>query len=379
MILKKVIFLFLLLPITIYGQNRYLKQYNNLPVSIKKKYYLDDNNLSKSNLKIFFETDSLDISGLTIENIEFIDYFKNLTILNASDNEIIEIPQKIDVYNYKEINLSNNPISYTKITELKFNYKRREFVYDFDSTKTPVIYDFVPAKIKLKADHYYWWQNLSFEIKTILEENANIYIEDFNDIQPTELEKIINLEILVVANQNIEDLLFISELQNLVILDCSKNIITDLTPVYDLQKLGVLICNSNQINNLSGIEKLTELEVLDISENDISDIKNITNLKNLEYLDVSKNDISEIKNISKIQSLEFVNIAYNSIDDISELSEIETLNKIYCSEIDKKEIKAFKNNNKNKEIEMFGNNNKALYLSIFSLIFSASLFTVSFL
>jgi internalin A len=374
-----IIFFFFVFPVISYNQNSYRNKWNELPQILKEKLIVDSNNLTKKNIEYIFQSDSLNISNIDVDDIEFVVNFKNLKHLDVSDNKISGIPQDLYISNLETIDFSNTNISLTKIIEFKYNFKRGEFIYNFDTISSTIIFDKFPEKISVTSQHFNWWYDLTYEWKILLEKNANIYIEDLDDISLQELLQIINLEILIISDENVDDISPVAELKNLVIFDCSKNYIYNISPVFNLEKLGVLICNNNEIIDINGIKNLINLEVLIISKNQISKMEEFSNLSLIEYMDISENQITEINFTKALQHLEFLNIAYNPISDISFLENLTTLEKLYCSEIEKHQKKIMRKNKKEIEIIKLDKGRNAFYLSVFSVFFSLTAFSLSFL
>jgi len=361
------------------GQSKYTKKWNNLPEDWKLHFEKDEN-FSENEIfyKYIFTKDSLNLSSSDISDFEYLKLFKTPLYLDLSKTEINTISVLNDLA-FEKINLNNTNISQTKITEFLYGYKRGENIYSTQKTEIIVEYNFYPKELDVTREDFIWWQNLTSKWKLLIERNSDIYIDDLDNITPQELKTIINLNILSFIDENIDDLTPVSQLKNLVMIDFSKNMITDLSPLSELYNLGVIIGYENEITDLKCLQNLTNLEVMILSKNKISDVTILNLLTKIEYLDISYNQINETLNLNDLENLQFINFAYNPIQNIDNIINFNNLYKIICSDFDKNEINKTQKTLPKVEIINLDNGKSTIYLGLFSLIFSATIFSLGFL
>ncbi|MCK6694839.1 MAG: leucine-rich repeat domain-containing protein, partial [Thermoanaerobaculia bacterium] len=79
--------------------------------------------------------------------------------------------------------------------------------------------------------------------------------------------------------------------------------ISDISILEKLTNLNILDLNNNQISDIRILEKLTNLNTLDLSANQISDTRFLEKLTNLNILDLGINQISDIRFLEKLTNL----------------------------------------------------------------------------
>ncbi|CAL6089939.1 leucine-rich_repeat domain-containing protein [Hexamita inflata] len=149
-----------------------------------------------------------------------------------------------------------------------------------------------------------------------------------------------NGELKLEENENVQNLLFIDELNVAKIsLYGMKNVKFDVCPEnvkeliieecfgicltgIDQMKLSVLQINNCNINSLEPLRKLTELQQLELQYNKINDISILKNFQSITSLSLAYNritDISVLENLNMIQSL---NLNFNKIQNIKALKNL---------------------------------------------------------
>ena len=100
----------------------------------------------------------------------------------------------------------------------------------------------------------------------------------------TGLEHATDLQVLVLARNEIQDLSPLSGLTGLVFLNLGSNQIADLSPLAGLENLELLGLGNNQIVDVSPLAELINLKKLSLGGNQISDLSPLAELENLEDL-----------------------------------------------------------------------------------------------
>lgn len=111
-----------------------------------------------------------------------------------------------------------------------------------------------------------------------------------NIINLTGLEHAVNLQSLVTANNQIQDLHPLANLKEIHFLDLSGNQIVDVSPLAGLVSLEVLKLGGNQITDVSPLAGLVNLKYLSLAANQIVDASPLAALENLENLDIRWNE-----------------------------------------------------------------------------------------
>jgi len=351
MILKKILYLLLIILFStnLFSQKKYVRKWEKLPPNWKFALFNDSTKIVNTEiLKSIFENDTLYLQNSNIDDLKYLNLFRRLVYVNLAGNNISDFPDKVSAYKYNYINLENNNISYSKICEFKYNYKRGETFYSPDFYEIKIIASSKPNNIKVEKRHFDWWNKLEENWKTLLEENANFYIQNYNDITHEELKKILNIEIFTCNNQNINNLIPLKELKNLVIIDCSKNSIIDLKPLSELSNLGIINCSNNLISDLEPLKNLINIEILNFSNNKISDLTPIQYLKKIQFLNCSSNQITDLQYITNFQNLNTLLMAYNPILDLDVLNNSKNLDNLIVSNLKNSTINKLSNKNLNK-------------------------------
>ena len=138
----------------------------------------------------------------------------------------------------------------------------------------------------------------------------------------------------VVGFVNIDtpiDCKLIQKLKDLEFLILHRNQISDISFLKELTKLSTLYLSSNEISDFSILKKFTNLSSLNLRSNKISDISFLKEFTNLSSLDLSSNEISDFSILKKFTKLSSLNLSYNKISDISFLKELTNLSSLNLS------------------------------------------------
>ena len=219
-------------------------------------------------------------------------YEKNLTELDLSDNQLIQLPPEItELKNLTTLNLSFNQLTRisSKIEELK---------------------------------------NLT-----------TLYLSDNQLIQlPPEITELKNLTTLyLVRNQLTQLPPEITELKNLTTLYLVRNQLTQLPPeITELKNLTTLYLVRNQLTQLPPeIEELNDLTTLYLTGNQLTQLPlEITELKNLTILNLSGNKLTQLPSeIKELKNLTELELSRNKLIQLPiEITELTKISKLILSE-----------------------------------------------
>ena len=118
------------------------------------------------------------------------------------------------------------------------------------------------------------------------------------------LESAINLELLILAQNDIRDIRPLANLPNLTFLDLGGNAISDISPLAGLIRLEALGLWSNQIVEVSPLARLVNLKGLSLNNNQIADISPLVALTSLKELNVANNVIVDLSPLTELVNIE---------------------------------------------------------------------------
>lgn len=243
----------------------------------------------------------------THNNFKNINELKELTHLNISKSQLIQVPiWLIELKNLKSIHAEEN-----KITDfLKYDIKYLQNLEEIDLSSNKL--KEIPIGIH--------------ELKYL--KKLNVALNEINEI-PEWMKNNQSLTFFNICVNKIKELPFwIKSLNNLEELYLCDNPTMELpSSLGDFSKLKILsISNVNLPNSKitktptipEFIFKLNQLEVLSANENKLKFIsENISNLKNLKKLDVSVNEFSEFPNqINELKNLELLSMSFNHLNKL---------------------------------------------------------------
>ncbi|WP_440121257.1 leucine-rich repeat domain-containing protein [Tenacibaculum sp. Ill] len=303
--------------------------------------------------------DRLNLDNKNISSLDGIQFFKNLEVLNCSDNSIKKIDysqtstltklrfltarrnqiSSVDVRNCAlwGLRLEDNPIKHAYLTgPSTFQMEAQWGIYfDLDVIEYVCISNAQYMPQSNGVDHRGFWDRIGSALHigecTIVtcpiinfpDPNfKQALVEDYDtdgdgEICIDEAEKITLIG--NYNNKNISDLTGIEYLTNLTVLYLNSNKLTSVDFSNNL-KLRNLSLSYNQISSIN-IENNLALESLDLSNNLLTNI-NINNNKNLRSIFINDNKISKL-DASNLTKLFYINTTHNPF--------LTTLNTTNCS------------------------------------------------
>ena len=111
-----------------------------------------------------------------------------------------------------------------------------------------------------------------------------------------------------------------SDLEALTTLEASNWGIQDLTGLEHCVNLEMLVLAGNNISDISALAGLTNLQQLHLAQNNISDISSLADLTNLQKLYLNDNNISDISSLvenSGLSAGDTVNLGGDPLNDPS--------------------------------------------------------------
>lgn len=219
---------------------------------------------------------NLKANNLNISNLEGMQHFVNLQVLDLSNNQIsqINLGQNLKLY---ELNIGNNLVTNLNLspnTSLRFLYVYKNNLNQLNITQN-----------------------------TILE----VLVADFNKLASIDLSRntVINS---VGLNNNLLTQINLSANARLTDLDISYNPISGLS-LSGNSLLTSLACQSCKLSGI-GVSNLTNLSYLDVSKNTISSVS-LTNNVALKTLNLSNNNLNAL-NLKNNPNLSILNTENNN-------------------------------------------------------------------
>ncbi len=157
-----------------------------------------------------------------------------------------------------------------------------------------------------------------------------LYIKNKAPLDLVVLNTFGDLEGLIIADSEIEDLHWLTQFPNLKVFECQGNGLRSLEGIQVLTKAEEISVKSNFISDLSPLKDLSQLKMLNLYENEITTIDSIAHLSQITHLDLAKNKITSIDSIAFWTNLEYLSVysCFNlkSIDPIANFRKLNSLN-----------------------------------------------------
>jgi internalin A len=215
--------------------------------------------------------------------------------------------------------LSLSQINIDNIDFLKSLKKLKDLSISNTNIKDISILKQLPNLIKLDAS-----KNIGLKIPTLKNlkylDISNCGISDMSD-----LENYNSLEDLVCLSNDLKCLKSIDCLSNLKSVNLGDNKLRSVLPIKNNKTLKNLWLIGNRIEDANELRELTQLESLSLGDNNISDISFLENLNNLRRLYLHDNNITEISCLSGLHKIEDLNLRSNNISDIKPLKELKNI------------------------------------------------------
>ena len=232
----------------------------------------------------------LNISSISISNINFLSLLVNLEFLSIYDTNVTNLFPLQKLYKLKEINCSFSKVKYLNSLRNLTNLQK----LDFCNNK---ITNISPLSSLNKISNGLSICHLS---------SLNLSNTNVTNILP--LNILYNLEKLNLSMTCINNISPLCSLYNLKLLNLFDTKIYDIIPLYSLTNLETLNLNITKIYSIFPLYRLKKLHTLKLGFTDIHNIyplKYLTNLQNLDLrLCTNIYDFSSIQYLKKLTTLE---------------------------------------------------------------------------
>ncbi len=251
---------------------------------------------------------SLSIDDNTIDNLEDLVFFPNLTSLSINQVST-ELSNLNGIENCKK--LTNIFIGSGKITDFYALSKLEELATFTTTIANDSNWDNLIDSLKdvttLKDFHS---QGGISNMKRVEElEGLETLVITRHKITKIEgIENLIYLKTLSLAEGNISLIEKLEKLTNLTDLDLARNKISQINGLENLINLQSLNLDGDQITKINGLSYLTNLKTLRLQGNDIKDVLPLASNKKLTYLDLRKNANIKVNNYTEDEKIKLLEI-----------------------------------------------------------------------
>jgi Leucine-rich repeat (LRR) protein/GTPase SAR1 family protein len=248
-----------------------------------------------------------------ISNIVGLKALKSLQVLDLSNNMLDRIPTEINSLEELTIlDLSNNNIHVLNhisgLQKLKVLNADSNFITD---VKCEAI---LPAlKVLLLNNNRLSDLNVLSSFPAL----KRLYAAD-NHIEKIVTGKHLPLSVVVLCNNNIIELPFLSTCRNLIYLDLSNNCLQVLEQKIFYRKLFILLAEGNQLSGAFTFDNYPRLTHLNLSNNNIRRIGGMKNFRYLKTVRLQFNVIEYIFTWSNMPVLSYLGFQNNRIKEIAD-------------------------------------------------------------
>lgn len=302
---------------------RYMKSFNTIDLS---------NNVIGANASALLDDFSvdyisnLDLSNTGITDISHLYKFKNLNIVDLSNNKISNV-YSIGTLNVSDVNLSNNAIvdisglnSDSQLTKLNLSNNKIVDLSPLSSLPILNTLDVSNNNKQVSAGGY----DLSPLANLVTLENLNLSNDNVKNIAPLE-----NLDAMVNINLNSNGIQDISGLENMSLLEnlslANNYLISDISVIKNLENVDSIDLSGNKVRDLSPLANLTKLTSLNLGYNNISDVTPLQDLTQLEELELNDNSITDVYPLMTLTNLNTLYIKDNGKIDTTPLGNLGNL------------------------------------------------------
>ena len=273
------------------------------------------------------QLNELHLGGCQITNLTPLANLTQLTVLNLSNNQIVDVSPLANLTQLTDLTIANNPIpDFRPLFGLNLQnvdldiHKSHELASLDVEIPDPNLKRAVRERLEL-PDEVPITQLQMLRLEKFTAKEAQI--ENI-----TGLEYAINLNLLVLAVNNIQDITPLTNLVNLSTLNLAENNIQDITPLTNLVDLSSLVLRNNPIEDISPIANLTKLTDLNLSSVIMEDLTPLSNLTQLRELHASHCQVTDITPLANLTQLVLLNLRANQIVDVAPLANLAQLEKL---------------------------------------------------
>ena len=286
---------------------------------------------------------NLNIANTEITSLMPLTGMMNLEYINLEHTFVESLRSLANMSRLKEINISNTPVS---DLEPLVNDTRLETVWADNSGVVKRQADLLKTAVPNVTVVYQtealsnWWNALDPTWKGLL---LNQIGSNNSDPTPLEMQQILNLRTLNIAQENIiQSLEPLNSFSWLEKVSISNQGIRDIKPLANKIYLSEVFLQNNPITDLSPLETDTLIAVLNIENTQVSDLSKLEKLKHLRSLNAGGTNVKSLKPLSKLTELEELFVNNTNVKSISPIENIPSLKllKIYNTRVKSKAVRS---------------------------------------
>ena len=179
------------------------------------------------------------------------------------------------------------------------------------------------TKLSIEDDLKNWWNDLSYEWKSIFKREIGAIDDSLNTEQLLRIADMQNLNI--DNNLYIQDIGPLSKVTALRSLSMSNTHIDDLLPLRNLTNLETLNFAYTTVDNVAPLKYAIGLKELIMNNTNVEDVSDLGSLKQLEKLDISFTRIFSIDPIATATGMKDVNMSFTQVNNLDFVKEMKGL------------------------------------------------------
>ncbi|MGO5074155.1 leucine-rich repeat domain-containing protein [Clostridium sporogenes] len=361
----------------------------NLKETVKMNFYIDgyiefeDKNLEEEVRKAANPKDRpkgsltyMDVSGIkelnlhnkNIKSLKGIEYLKNISNLDISDNHITDISylrgldslEKLNLYNndikdisavsnlpkLKYLNMAKNEavdISYLKnlnyLEHLDLRDNKIENIASLEGKISLIhlfmsnnnIGDFSPISKLKYLKSLYLVGNHSSNYDYAKDYYNNLKDKDFKLNIPIAFKDKVFEELIRKEINKPSGYVYPSDLENIKELDLHNTHVEKLNAIENMISLEKLNLSGTDIQDISLLNELTNLKEVNISDTNINDIRALENAPYIKYLNINKTGVANLEYIKNMKHIEKLYVSDTKVSTIPDLVSLKELNISNCN------------------------------------------------
>ncbi|WP_164985083.1 leucine-rich repeat domain-containing protein [Ammoniphilus sp. CFH 90114] len=270
---------------------------------------------------------SLDASNKKIKSLDGIQSLRQLLSLNLNGNEISDVSPLLELDRLQALFLADNKVrdlSFINTMSLKRVDLTGNGIVTIPELNSPTLTSLIIQNNKIT----------SLDFVSGLPELTELNVSDNQIRDLTPLKKLTNLRLFLAGFNQIQDL---TPIQDLPIRSFSlhHNQITSIEPIrhmkhlHEFEEIKLHDLSFNPIRDISPLETQTQIEKINLSGLPITDLSPLSKLVNLRKLELDRTGtITDISPLVHLQKLEYLNLGNNLIKNMNLLNELPQLKEL---------------------------------------------------
>ncbi|MBR3972800.1 MAG: leucine-rich repeat domain-containing protein [Oscillospiraceae bacterium] len=163
-------------------------------------------------------------------------------------------------------------------------------------------------------------ENLQFLTGLSFLEELDLSGSRFGADQISAIAALPSLQKLTLNECSISTVAGLEAAQNLTFLDLGNNTVRNLTPLAGLTALKEINLEHNAVTDLTALSGLSNLEKLNVSYNSLVSLSPLAENAKLTWLNANNNDIRGLNGVERLTALTYLAVSHNALTEISLVS-----------------------------------------------------------